>query len=223
MGKPKVWLFGILKGGARKSTSAIFCAYACAEAGEKVLLIDADAGTQGVTDWASRLYANGDDEMPFYIRQWAHSEGLLVPWIKDQIKTIGAVDRVLVDVGAEYPQVLAQAAMMADLVIAPCGPEQSELSRLEPTRSLLMRDGAPPLAVLLTRVPSAGKGIAKSVRDVLESSAFYVLPVEIPHNREQYAHVWGTSLAGELVDGIQQYRTGEYGPLVDHLRKVEQV
>lgn len=189
---PRVILVAMLKGGTRKSTTAVFTAWALAEAGEEVLVIDADAGTQGVTDWASRIYADPDTlGLPFHVVQWTHRLGLLVPFVRERARALG-VHRVIIDIGGEAPEVLAQAARMAHRVVSPVGPEQGELGRLVPTREVVRDSGGAPMSVLLTRVPKPRCGIAKNVRDVLEHDRFHVLRTEVPHNREMYAHPWGT-------------------------------
>lgn len=203
------WVINILKGGSRKSTSAIFLAFALAASEEDVLLVDADHGTQGVTDWASRVYAAGG-ELPFDVVQWAPSQGILVPFIQQAQRETGAT-RVLIDVGGEAPEVLRQVLVMAHLVIAPVGPEQGELSRV-PATALLAKEARVPLYALLTRVPRIGAGAAKDARDYLTDEAgVRVLETEIPQDRETYAHVWGTTPA----------RLGAYAPLSDELRMLE--
>lgn len=204
-----VTLFAMLKGGTRKSTSAMLTAWSLAEGGDEVLLIDADAGTQGVTDWTTRVYATGA-EPPFHVAQWTHRLGLLVPFVREQAARTGAT-RVLIDIGGEAPEVLAQAARIATRVVTPVGPEQGELGRLQPTRQVIAEAGGAPMSVLLTRVPVAGRGIARQVRETLEADRYHVLRTEVPHNRELYAHPWGTVPTS----------LGAYAYLADELRKME--
>ncbi|WP_106403782.1 nucleotide-binding protein [Actinocorallia populi] len=66
VGGAKLWLISTLKGEVRKSTSAMMLGFALADRGEEVLIVDADHGTQGVTDWASRVYAD-EGELPFHV------------------------------------------------------------------------------------------------------------------------------------------------------------
>jgi chromosome partitioning protein len=182
-----VLLIATLKGGVRKSTTAMMLAFAYARRGHEVLVVDADSGTQGVTDWASKAYASGD-ELPFHVVQWTQSLGLLVPFIQAAVKRTGATI-VLVDVGGEHPEVLKQAAVIADYAISPTGPEQGELGRIPATAAVL--DGTP-MRVLLTRVPQPGKGVAKLARRDLSAAGYTVLATETPQDREAYAHVWGS-------------------------------
>jgi cellulose biosynthesis protein BcsQ len=188
----QVWLVAILKGGARKSTTTMMLAFALAECGFEVLVVDADAKTQGVTDWTSRVYARDPEvDFPFHVHQWTQSMGLLVPFIQAKQRETKA-SFVLVDVGGEAPEVLSQGAILADLIVSPLGPEQGEISRVEPTRSLLPREKRKDHWLLLTRVPAEGKGAAKGAREQLVEDGFRVLETEIPQDRDTYAHVWGS-------------------------------
>jgi chromosome partitioning protein len=200
----RVWLISTLKGGTRKTTTAMLLAFALARLGFDVLVIDADYGSQGVTDWGSKVYANGG-ELPFDVAQWTPALGLLVPFIQKAARDNGA-RFVLVDVGGEAPDVLAQVVMIADRVISPVGPEDAEIGRLPATAAMVAPSGVP-MEVLLTRVPSPGKGAAKDARRDLEAGGYKVLAAEVEHNRDRYAHIWGT-VPSDL---------GAYGQLADEL------
>ncbi|MGI5493945.1 ParA family protein [Microtetraspora malaysiensis] len=203
-----MWLIAMLKGGVRKSTSTMMLAFALAARGEDVLVIDADHGTQGVTDWATRVYAAGG-ELPFHVAQWSPRLGLLVPFIQQQQRETGA-RRILVDVGGEAPEVLRQVVLAADRVISPGGAEQGELSRLPATQSIVKPTGVR-MSVLLTRVPAAYQGSARDARRDLTEDGYEVLKTEIPQSRDRYAHVWGT-----VPDDL-----GAYNALADELLKDE--
>jgi cellulose biosynthesis protein BcsQ len=205
----QVWLIAILKGGARKSTTTMMLAFALAELGYEVLVIDADSKTQGVTDWTSRVYARDPEvDFPFTVHQWTPGLGLLVPFALAKQKECGA-SILLIDVGGEAPEVLSQGAILADLIISPLGPEQGEISRVEPTRSLIPREKRKHHWLLLTRVPAVGKGAAREAREGLVADGYQVLEAETPQDRDTYAHVWGyippstgnyLPLAKELLD-----------------------
>jgi cellulose biosynthesis protein BcsQ len=204
--KYQVWPFLMLKGGIRKTTSAWFVAQGLARSGANVLLIDADSGTQGVTDWATRVW-NAGSEPAFFVRQWTPRLGLLVEFVREQQANTGA-RYVIIDVGAEFPEVARQAAMISTMCVMPVGAEQAELARLSETSRLI--EQANPLAarlVLLTRVPQPRRGVAQQVRELLTGEDYVVLNVEITHNRDRYAHVFGKV----VVD------LGEYDPLIDEL------
>jgi len=199
-----IWLVTTLKGGVRKSTTAMMTAFVLAGRGYDVLVVDADHGTQGVTDWGSRVYADGG-ELPFHVVQWAPSQGLLVPFIQRAQRDTGAT-LTIVDIGGEAPEVLKQVVFIAALAISPTGAEQGELARI-PATAAVIRAARVPMAALLTRVPSPGAGSAKDARQYLEAEGHKVLRTEIPQNRELYAHVWGTVPA----------EFGAYAALADEL------
>ena len=203
---PPIWVISMLKGGSRKSTTTMLLAFALASRRHDVLVVDADHGTQGVTDWATRVYAAGG-ELPFHVAQWTPRLGLLVPFIQQQARETLA-SRALVDVGGEAPEVLRQVVLAASMVITPAGPEQGELARL-PATAAIVRPTRIPQAVLLTRVPAAGRGAARDARRDLTDEGYDVLSTEIPQNREKYADIWGTvpddtgaydALAAELLE-----------------------
>lgn len=204
----QVWLIAILKGGARKTTTAMFTAFALAAKGHEVLVIDADTGTQGVTDWVTRMFTNDPDvDLPFHVHQWSHGLGLLVPFVQQKQRETGA-SIVIIDVGGEAPEVLKQAALLADLVVSPVGAEQGEIGRLDPTKAIL-GPAATRQLLLLTRVPQKGVGAARAARDSFMADGYQVLRAEIPQNRDRYAHVWG-SVPDDL---------GDYDSLADELLK----
>jgi len=178
----------MLKGGARKTTTIAMLAFALAKIGEEVAVIDADTYTQGLTEWVSSIYAGGG-EPPFHMHQWSRAAGgLLVPFVQRVQADTGA-GYVLLDMGAEDPDAVRQVLPLLDLVVSPVGPEQAELSRVPATRALVA-----PLHphLLLTRVDQVGIGMAAAMRDDFSRAGYRVLDIEVPRNRQQYAHVFGT-------------------------------
>lgn len=182
-------LIATLKGGVRKSTSAMMLAFAYSRRGFEVLVIDADSGTQGVADWSSKVYARGG-ELPFHVVQWTPRLGILVPFVQEQQRDTKATI-IIIDVGGEAPEVLRQAAVIATLAVSPTGAEQGELGRI-PATAAVLADTKTPMHVLLTRVPSPGRGVAKDARNALTDDGYTVLETETPQDRETYAHIWGT-------------------------------
>lgn len=208
----RVWLFGMLKGGVRKTTSTMFTAFelAARNPGVDVLVVDADPGTQGGSEWGTRVYAAGG-ELPCHFAQWTHGLGLLAPYVADQVKRTGA-RRVLVDVGGELDQVLGQAASIADRVIVPVGPEAAELARVEPTWSVLAKFNRTPVAgVLLNKVPRVREGSSVAARDALVAAGYQVYDTEIPRLMDPYVTAFGTVPTDR----------GAYVQLVDELLRLD--
>lgn len=183
-----VVLVAMLKGGTRKTTTAVMTAFELAAIGTDVLLVDADSGTQGVTEWISTIYAEGG-EAPFDVVQWTQGLGLLVPFILKQQKESGA-KVVIIDVGGEAPEVVQQAVKLADFVISPVGAEEAEIKRLSATKEVVAAAGKAML-VLLNRVPKVGGGAAREARAGIAAQGYTVLDTEVPQNRVLYSDVFG--------------------------------
>ncbi|WP_019635125.1 ParA family protein [Actinomadura atramentaria] len=183
------WVINFLKGGSRKTTTTMFVAFALADDGEDVLVIDADDGTQGVTDWAGEVYGNGET-LPFDVVQWSPGQGLLVPFINQAVERFSP-DRVLIDVGGEAPHVLKQALTRASLLISPLGGERGELSRVPATQVIAMNAGVRQIAVI-TRTPDPGRGLARKCRTEVTKAGIEMLETEVQQNLDIYSHVWGT-------------------------------
>ena len=101
-----------LKGGVGKSTLSLMLATAIAEAGAKVLLVDADS--QGsVSDWAAARESDG----PFSVVGMAHAN------IHKQLPKIAAdYDHVIIDTPPRIAEVTRSAILAADVVLIPVSP-----------------------------------------------------------------------------------------------------
>jgi cellulose biosynthesis protein BcsQ len=205
----EVWLSACLKGGVGKTKTTMFVAQDLADRGYEVMIGDADPGTQGVVGWVSTLTRDYPSyDLPWHVKQWARTEDLLVQWVDRHARATGA-RYVVLDIGAEIPDVLTFAAMLADQVIVPCGTQQDELDRIAATFTSLqggLRPGVVP-RVLLTRVDQLGAGAARKVRKALVGGGYSVFATEVSRNRGLYDR-----FGLPMKDG-----TGEYHDLVDEL------
>ena len=202
------WMFGMLKGGVCKTTSALFVAVALQQQGRRVLLIDADPGTQGVVDWCRRWRRDyGEGSIPFAVAQWTHSRGMFSTFVEERAGD-GQYTHVLVDVGSEIPDVLRIGAIYSDQVIMPVSPEGAQVARIAPTWKIVAEEGQPGAGlVALTRVPSVGKGVAADLRRDLSDGGFTVAAAEVPRNLAVYAQF------GQPITEV-----GAYAALADELR-----
>lgn len=215
------------KGGSGKSTTAALTGINLAgwtspnpkRMGEprRVLLIDADTKSQGLSDWFTlvALRHGGTHGLHIECAPWTHQAGLLVPFVQGQIDRLGGpdmVDEVIIDTGGEDPENSKHAARLCDLAILPIAPTPAEMRRAEATRTVLDGTGIA-FGVLLTRVDDPGKGRALAARQALEGhkNPFYVFQTEIPNNRTIYADPWGSIPTS----------VGKYADLTVELEKVE--
>lgn len=209
-------LVSTLKGGPGKTTTTWMTATALAARGWRVVVICADTGTQGLTDWYNMAKAAGED-VPFIVLTWrgVDLDGPLSTFAREA-EAVNEPDAVLIDTGGEHPDVFMSAALYANRLVSPVGPYKAELRRMFATKRAAAeidassKDGLL-MSVLLTRVPSAGKGRAFNARAFLaeegEGLDLHVMDTEIPRDLDRYESAYGevytdvgayADLAGEL-------------------------
>lgn len=192
------------KGGSGKTTTAALYGIEAArrptnqqqpDRRRRVLMIDADTKSQGLSDWFTMLALGaGTQGLDITCVPWSHQAGLLVPFVQHQVAQLGGpnqVDELIIDTGGEDPENSKRAAYLCDLAIIPLAPTTAELRRAKATHMVL---GGTDIAFgfLLTRVDEAGKGASRDARTALEKLGFSVFDTEIPNSRTQYARCWGT-------------------------------
>lgn len=180
---------GNLKGGAAKSTTAVFLAAGLGRTG-RVLLVEADATNQTALAWLS---AASDWPAGITVVGWE---------VPDLARRIHAVERdydhIVVDTGPQKPSLLRQALMVTDDLLVAVAPSPLELQQLAPTFDLAAEvDAAFPIYdhVLLCKVRS-GTRSAVEARGYLTECNLSVLDAEI-HLWEAYSLAYGT-LPGDL-------------------------
>lgn len=194
------WVVAVvnLKGGSGKTTTAMHLAAAWHEAGERVVVIDADPQGSAVA-WASDCAETGTP-LPWPVLGRAsgtlHSEKhtLAAGW-----------DVMVIDCppAAADHRVVRSAIRAADCIVVPCRPTAPDTRRVAPTRELAVelateRDLDVALVVLLTQT-RAGT-IARTVyREALDASGVAVLDTEVPL-REVFAWAEGSEVQPAAVD-----------------------
>lgn len=114
-----------LKGGASKTTTAVYLAFGLARTG-RVLLVDADTGQGSARDWA--LLA-GDT--------WPDSITVVAWSTRDLDRRIGQVvddfDHVVTDIDPKAPDLLRRSLRVAPLLIVPVMPRPMDIRELAVT------------------------------------------------------------------------------------------
>lgn len=137
--RPLVVTIGMLKGGAGKTTSAVFAATRYAEQGLAVTVLDGDQTSQSAHDWA-RLAAAAGDPLPFEVVRF--------PFVDDVAREIaerrasGKADVVIVDAGGGSALYLEEAASESDALLMPLAPSGADTRRIQATMVAAERGAA---------------------------------------------------------------------------------
>ncbi len=184
-----------LKPGTGKTTSAVWLAHVFAQAGNRVLLVDADPSGSAL-EWAdlaamsSRL-APRLAAFPFRIVALPSRE------LHRRVPEIAEADDVVI---IDAPQLedhvsIAQSALRcADEILIPCAPSPIEINRTTPVRDEItevraVRDRPVRSAVLLNRCVARAHSTADA-REALEGLGYDVLDTAVPR-LEVYAQSFG--------------------------------
>jgi chromosome partitioning protein len=183
-----------LKPGTGKTTSAVWLAHVFAQAGNSVLLVDADPSGSAL-EWSdlAAMYPGLPPQaaFPFRIVVLPSRE------LHRRVPEIGQADDVVI---IDAPQLedhagIARSALRyADEILIPCAPSPIEINRTAPVREEIAeiaaaRDRPARSAVLLNRCVARANSTADA-REALENLGYDVLRTAVPR-LEVYAQSFG--------------------------------
>jgi chromosome partitioning protein len=184
-----------LKPGTGKTTSAVWLAHVFAQAGNRVLLVDADPSGSAL-EWSdlAAMYPRLPPPraaFPFRIVALPSRE------LHRRLPEIaGADDVVIIDAPQleDHAGIARSALRYADEVLIPCAPSPIEINRTTPVRDEITevcagRDRPARSAVLLNRCITRAHSTADA-REVLEGLGYDVLDTAVPR-LEVYAQSFG--------------------------------
>src|SRR5258707_14813579 len=188
-----------LKPGTGKTTSAVWLAHVFAEAGNKVLLVDADPSGSAL-EWSDLAAmspgARPPAAFPFRI------VALPSPEMHRRVPEIAQADDVVI---IDAPQLEDHAAIAlsalryADEILIPCAPSPIEINRTTPVRDEIsevagFRKVPARSAVLLNRCIVRANSTADA-REALQGLGYDVLGTAVPR-LEVYAQSFGMPIPG---------------------------
>lgn len=220
-------LISMLKGGPGKTTSVWFLAQVFASWGNKVVAVCADLGSRTLSSWYDDARTAGW-EVPFQVIVWRGEaqDGPLSTFLKE-VEAKHEPDALICDTGGERREVFMSACLWAERLLSPCGPSELEIRQLHETKRYASQvaEYSPLLmSILLTRVPSPGRGLAVEARGLIEEEkptpanrqqpyALHVMTTEIPNSHHRFSVPYGTvsddhgayaDLATELADELEE-------------------
>jgi chromosome partitioning protein len=208
-----------LKPGTGKTTSAVWLAHIFAQAGKRVLLVDADPSGSAL-EWSdlAAMYPGlpPQEAFPFRIVALPSRE------LHRRVPEIAQMDDVVI---IDAPQLEDHAAIArsalryADEILIPCAPSPIEINRTTPVREEISeieaaRDRPARSAVLLNRCVARANSTADA-RQALEGLGYSVLATAVPR-LEVYAQSFGLPIPGtgrEVWRRVANDLTGRCVPL----------
>jgi chromosome partitioning protein len=184
-----------LKPGTGKTTSAVWLAHVFAQAGNRVLLVDADPAGSAL-EWSDLAAMD-----PHLSLQWAAFPFRIVALPSRELhrrvpEIAGADDVVIIDAPQleDHAGIARSAMRYVDEVLIPCAPTPIEINRTTPVRDEIseidaVRDRPARSAVLLNRCVTRAHSTTNA-REALEGLGYDVLGTAVPR-LEVYAQSFG--------------------------------
>jgi len=162
------------KGGVGKSTIAGNLAAELTERGWRVIALDADP-QHSLAAWA----AQGDGLLARTVEKVKHGDA---DALRAKVRSLDkAADLIIIDTPPGLPETTYQAALLADLMLLPCGASPLDLFALKDGLALALRARAerrskkPRIRLVPSRVPS-NTNLGRGLSDSLEKMGKKVLP-----------------------------------------------
>ena len=183
-----------LKPGTGKTTSAVWLAHTFAQAGNNVLLVDADPSGSAL-EWSdlAAMYPGLPPQAAFPFRIVALPSREMHRRIPDIAQDD---DVVIIDAPQleDHAAIALSALRYADEILIPCAPSPIEINRTSPVRDEIneiepLRDRPPRAAVLLNRCVTRANSTGDA-RKALEGLGYDVLGTAVPR-LEVYAQSFG--------------------------------
>jgi len=183
-----------LKPGTGKTTSAVWLAHIFAQAGNNVLLVDADPSGSAL-EWSdlAAMYPGLPPQAAFPFRIVALPSREMHRRIPDIAQDD---DVVIIDAPQleDHAAIALSALRYADEIVIPCAPSPIEINRTSPVRDEInevepLRERPARAAVLLNRCVTRANSTADA-RDALEDLGYDVLETAVPR-LEVYAQSFG--------------------------------
>jgi chromosome partitioning protein len=183
-----------LKPGTGKTTSAVWLAHIFAQAGNNVLLVDADPSGSAL-EWSdlAAMYPGLPPQAAFPFRIVALPSREMHRRIPEMAQDD---DVVIIDAPQleDHAAIALSALRYADEIVIPCAPSPIEINRTSPVRDEInevepLRERPPRAAVLLNRCVTRANSTGDA-RDALEDLGYDVLETAVPR-LEVYAQSFG--------------------------------
>jgi len=186
-----------LKPGTGKTTSAVWLAHVFAEAGNRVLLVDADPSGSAL-EWSdlAAMYPGVPPPVAFPFRIVALPSAEMHRRVPEIARSD---DVVIIDAPQleDHAEIALSALRYADEILIPCAPSPIEINRTSPVRDEIsevasFRERPARSAILLNRCIVRANSTADA-REALQGLGYDVLGTTVPR-LEVYAQSFGTPI-----------------------------